>query len=124
MGLGSAILLAVISSTGLFGFFQYLIMRHDNKQKDLKDIKKQLQVSQKIQDQTIQRVTRLELKGLIKDDPDNIDAILQVAEYYFVELDADGYMHSLFEKWSIEHNVPTHWVPQLNRERSKDDECN
>lgn len=117
MDVGLAILTAIIGSTGVFSFVQYLISRHDNKDKDLADIKRQLNTAKKVQYETILRVTRLELKGLIRDDPTNKDAILQVAQYYFVDLDGNGYMHALFEQWAKKYDVPTNWLPKVNKER-------
>ena len=61
------------------------------------------------------RITRMELLNLIKDDPDNVDAVLQVAEYYFIELDGNAYAHAIFEKWGIEHGVAIGWLPKLTK---------
>ena len=105
----------ILGSAGVFSLIQFLVMRHDRKKDDLASIKKELVIIKKSQDDTNTRVSRMELLGLIKDDSDNIDAILQVAEYYFIELDGNAYAHSIFEKWAIDHGVATGWLPKLTK---------
>lgn len=110
-----AIITTAISSASFMGFIQYLVIRHDRKNDDLSSIKKDLKLIKDSQRANDVRVTRIELKGLIRDDPDNIDAILQVAESYFIELDGNAYAHAIFEKWAIEHGVSTGWLPKLKK---------
>lgn len=119
MDLGIAIVTGFLGAGGVIGFIQFLISRHDNNKSELNAIKKELDSIKSTLEETIIRVTRGELKDLIRDDPDNIEAIMQVAGYYFVDLDGDAYMHSIFEKWAQEHNQPTNWLPTLKNERSK-----
>ena len=119
MDVGLAIISAFLGSAGVFSFAQYLIARHDNKTQELDSIKNELKHLNRTLEQTIVRVTRGELKDLIRDDPDNKDAILSAAEYYFIDLQGDGYMHSLFEKWAKEHDTSVEWVPGLNKRKEK-----
>lgn len=105
----------ILSSAGVFSLIQFIIKRHDDRKDDLEEIKKELTIIKKVQDETILRVTRGELKDLMRDDPDNVEAIVQVARYYFIELDGNAYAHAMFEKWSIEHNVPVGWLPKLKK---------
>ena len=119
MDLGVAIISGFLGAGGVIGFIQFLISRHDNKSSELSIIKKELADIRSTQQETIIRVTRGELKDLIKDDPENAEAIMQVAGYYFVDLDGNAYMHTIFEKWAQEHDQPTNWLPQLKNERSK-----
>ena len=119
MDLGVAIISGFLGAGGIIGFIQFMIARHDNKDSELKTIKKDLEDIRATQQETIIRVTRGELKDLIRDDPDNVEAIMQVAGYYFVDLDGNAYMHAIFEKWAKEHDQPTSWMPQLKNERSK-----
>lgn len=105
----------ILGSAGVFSLIQFFVSRHDHRKDDLAEIKKELISIKKIQDETIIRVTRSELISLIKDDPDNVDAILQVAEYYFIELDGNAYAHSVFEKWAVEHGVAIGWLPKLTK---------
>lgn len=78
-------------------------------------IKKELKDIKKAQDDTNVRVTRIEITNLIRNDPTNIDAILQVAETYFIEQDGNAYVHSMFEKWAEEHGVGTGWLPKIRK---------
>lgn len=119
MDLGVAVISGLLGAGGVIGFVQFLISRHDNKKDELASIKKELHEIRDTQQETIVRVTRGELKDLLRDDPDNIEAIMQVAGYYFVDLDGNAYLHAIFEKWAREHNQPTSWLPQLKNERSK-----
>lgn len=110
-----AIIIAILSSAGLFGLIQFLITRHDSKKRDYDFIKTELSNIKNSQNDTNIRVTRMELLSLLRNDPDNIDAILQVAEYYFIELDSNAYAHAIFEKWAKEHGVAIGWLPTLRK---------
>ena len=48
---------------------------------------------------------RIQLSMYIKEDTNNIDAILKLAETYFVKLGGDWYMTSEFTKWAKKHDV-------------------
>lgn len=119
MDLGVALLTGCLGAGGVIGFVQFLISRHDNQKSQLISIKKELDSIKNTLQETIIRVTRGELKDLIRDDPDNVEAIMQVGGYYFVELDGNAYMHAIFEKWAKEHDQPTNWLPKLRNERRK-----
>lgn len=105
----------ILSSAGLFGLIQFLVTRHDRKKENLATIKKDLEQLRKSQESTAVRVTRMELTDLIRNDPENKDAILQVAECYFIELDGNAYAHAMFEKWAIEHGVAIGWLPKITK---------
>lgn len=105
----------ILSSAGIFSLLQFLISRHDKKKDELESIKRELRIMKHTQDETILRVTRAELKDLIFSDPENIDGILQVAEYYFIELDGNAYAHAMFMKWAKEHGVETGWLPKITK---------
>lgn len=109
------IITAILSSAGLFSLIQFLVVRHDNKKNNFTSVMKELKEIKDGQKNTDIRITRMELMNLIKEDPDNIDAILQVAEYYFIELDGNAYAHAIFEKWAIEHGVATGWLPKITK---------
>lgn len=53
---------------------------------------------------------RIQLSQYMKDQPDNIDTILKIAEEYFVKMKGDWYMTSEFNKWARNHNII---VPQI-----------
>ena len=109
------IITAILSSAGLFSLIQFLVVRHDNKKNNFTSVMKELKEIKDGQKNTDIRITRMELMNLIKEDPDNIDAVLQVAEYYFIELDGNAYAHAIFEKWAIEHGVAIGWLPKLTK---------
>ena len=105
----------IIGSAGVFSLAQFLISRHDRKKDDLDSIKKELKSIKAGQDTINTKVTRMELMNLIKEDSNNIDSILQVAEYYFIELDGNAYAHSMFEKWAKAHGVAIGWLPKITK---------
>ena len=109
------IITTFLGSAGLFSLIQFLVTRHDRRKDDLGGIKKELQGVKQCQDDINMRVTRMELMGLIRNNPDNIDAILQVAEYYFIELDGNAYAHAIFESWAENHGVAIGWLPKLKK---------
>ena len=119
MDIAPAIVTGCLGAGGVIGFVQFLISRHDNQKSKLNAIEKQLNAIEKTQQETIIRVTRQDLKDLIRHDPDNVEAIMQVGGYYFVDLDGNAYMHAIFEKWAKEHEQPTNWLPKLKNERSR-----
>lgn len=105
----------ILGSAGIFSLIQFFVTRHDRKKEDLAGIKKELASIKAGQNDTNIRVTRMELTNLMQTDSDNIDAILQVAEYYFIELDGNAYAHAMFEQWAKEHNVAIGWLPKLRK---------
>lgn len=58
-----------------------------------------------IAEDTRKDTLRIQLMMLMKEQEDNIDTILKVAETYFVELQGDWYMTSEFNKWAKRHEV-------------------
>ena len=110
------ILATVLGSAGLFSLIQFLITRHDKKRENLTGVRRKLNEIIKTQDDMNLRVTRMELAGLIRNNPDNIDAILQVAEHYFIDLDGNAYAHAVFEKWATEKGVAIGWLPKFTKE--------
>ena len=109
------IITTILSSAGLFGLVQFFVTRNDRKKNNLGRIESEIKALKKSQDDTNTRVTRIELLGLMRDDPENIDAILQVAEYYFIELDGNAYVHAMFENWAVKHGVAIGWLPKLKK---------
>ena len=111
----SILIPTILGSAGLFAFLQYLINRHDRRHNQHNETMQALAAMRKVQDETNLRVTRMELLNIIDKQPDNIDAILQVAESYFIELNGNAYAHALFEKWANEHNIAIGWLPKLRK---------
>lgn len=106
---------SILGSAGLFGLIQFFITRHDRKYDRMAGIEKKMDRVCTSQDNMNLRLTRMELTNLIQNNPNNIDAILQVAEYYFIELDGNAYAHALFEKWASEHGVAIGWLPKITK---------
>lgn len=59
---------------------------------------------------TRQDTVRIQLNDYMKDQPENIDTILKLAEEYFVKLGGDWYMTSEFQKWAKAHDIA---IPQI-----------
>lgn len=113
-----ALITGLFGGGAVFGFIQFWVTRHDAKKSDIKALRNDIAAIKRTQNDIQIRQTRIELIGLIRMDPDNVDAILQVAEHYFIELDGNAYAHALFEKWAKAHDVPVGWLPKL-RERER-----
>lgn len=113
-----ALLTGLFGGGAVFGFIQFWVTRHDAKKSDIRALRNDIATIKRTQNDIQIRQTRMELIGLIRMDPDNVDAILQVAEHYFIELDGNAYAHALFEKWAKAHEVPVGWLPKL-RERER-----
>jgi hypothetical protein len=104
---------AILGSAGLFGFIQFLISRHDVKQRDFNQIKTQLNNIENKCDRNELATTRLQLFFLIETQPDNIDAIETTAERYFIELGGNGEAWASFHRWAEAHKVDTGWYKAL-----------
>ena len=113
-----ALITGLFGGGAVFGFIQFWVTRHDAKKSDIRALRNDIAAIKRSQNDIQIRQTRMELIGLIRLDPDNVDAILQVAEHYFIELDGNAYAHALFEKWANAHEVPVGWLPKL-RERER-----
>lgn len=48
---------------------------------------------------------RIQLSQYMKDQPENVDTILKIAETYFVQLKGDWYMTSEFSKWADSQGI-------------------
>lgn len=103
----------VLGSAGLFGFIQFLISRHDVKQRDLNQIKAQLNNIEHKCDRNELATTRLQLLFLINSQPGNKDAIETTAQRYFIELGGNGEAWAVFHKWAVAHRVNTDWYKAL-----------
>jgi hypothetical protein len=115
MNIFLAILGTMLGSAGLFSMIQFLISRHDKKNDKLGKFADELNALRNGQKDMNVRLTRMELMGLIRNNPENTDAILQVAEYYFIQLHGNAYAHAMFEKWAKEHNVAIGWLPKIRK---------
>ena len=117
---GTELIGIILGSAGLFGLIQFLITRHDNKNRLFSKIDHKLtQINDKC-DRNELATTRLQLIFLIDSQPDNKDTILQTAQRYFIELDGDGEAWAVFHAWAKEHNLDTGWYKALlEREKGR-----
>ena len=90
----ATIIMAILASNGLFALAQFLITRHDHK----KNVKGKLAQLEK---DTLR--TQLLLMLLIK--PTETQEILTLGQHYFVHLQGNWYMTSIFNKW-IDKYIP------------------
>ena len=120
MELGTAIFSAILGSVGLFSFLQFMISRHDSKDRDLNQIKKQLNNIEHKCDRNELATTRLQLIFLIDAQPQNKDTILQTAQRYFVELNGNGEAWAVFYEWAEQNKLDVGWYKALiEREKGK-----
>lgn len=56
-------------------------------------------------EETRRDTLRIQLMMLMRDEENNVDTILKVAEAYFINLQGDWYMTNEFNKWAKEHDV-------------------
>lgn len=57
--------------------------------------------------------TRLQLLDLIQNDPGNVEAILELADSYFIEQGGDGYMFAKFARWADSQGVDISYFRSL-----------
>lgn len=94
-----AVVVAVLGSSGIFTFVQFMIRRKDDKTGTLQRIEKSLE--------SLKRDSvRSQLLMMMADYPDNIEEILKLGERYFVDLDGNWYMGTLFNQWLEKKNLP------------------
>lgn len=120
MEIAIALVTGILGSAGLFGFLQFIISRHDTKERDFAQIKSQLNVIEGKCDRNELATTRLQLIFLIETQPQNKDTILQTAERYFIALDGNGEAWAVFYKWAQAHRIDVEWYKALlEREKGK-----
>lgn len=98
MNATATIIVAVLASNGLFALLQFLITRHDQR----KNVKGKLL--------NLERDgLRTQLLLLLLMMPEEKKEILTIGEHYFVKLNGDWYMTSLFEKWCKKYGLKPDW---------------
>lgn len=96
---------ALIAGGGLYKFVQFLIERKDKSKDKFANIEKTLaRIEQDIKESKQDRC-RMQLLNLIQHNPQNTDTILMIAKKYFVELEGNWYMDSMFTEWAGNYNV-------------------
>lgn len=113
MEIAIAIVTGILGSAGLFGFLQFIISRHDNREHDFVQIKNQLNIIEGKCDRNELAITRLQLIFLIETQPQNKDTILQTAERYFIALNGNGEAWAVFYKWAKARKIDVDWYKAL-----------
>lgn len=99
------IVLTAISTGAVFGFIQFLISRHDDKDEERKKVENALaDINDKL-NKSQKDTLRTQLLLLILMKPDEKHEILTIGEHYFVKLKGNWYMTSIFKKWLKQNNV-------------------
>lgn len=123
MDIALALFTGILGSAGLFSFAQFMISRHDTKNRNLEQIKHQLNTIEKKCDRNELATTRLQLIFLIDSQPQNKDTILQTAQRYFVALDGNGEAWAVFYDWATANKIDVGWYKTLlEREKGKNDD--
>ena len=100
----TAIISAVLGA-GLFGFVQFLIQRHDDKNDRIDAIERQLEeISRQLKSQE-RNQCRTQMLLLISDYPTENAEIMKISEHYFRDLSGDWYMTNLFNRWLQSQNL-------------------
>ena len=92
------ILIAVLSSSALTSFIQFLISRKDKQKDDLEGIKEQLIKLEK-------DTCRTQLLILMSDYPDRQDEIMRLSKHYFRDLKGNWYLTTMFSKWLSDNKI-------------------
>lgn len=93
------IILAVLGSTGLFTFIQFLITHHDKKKGVLAEIRKDIKELKQFNKDERLDLLRIQLMTLTHIHPENVVEIMEVAEEYFMKHSGNWYMSSLFKEY-------------------------
>lgn len=94
-----AIVLALLGSSGFFSMISLIINKRDGKADSLKRIETNL-------DSLKRDNLRTQLLMMMSDYPDQEQEIYRLAERYFVEMDGNWYMSSVFNRYLTERNLP------------------
>lgn len=105
----ATIILAALGSTGLFAFVQFIITRHDDKEKKKSVCECKFESLDKQFDKLERDLCRTQLLLMMKYFSDNVQEILILAEHYFVDLNCNWYMTSIFSDWLKKNklSIPT-----------------
>ena len=111
------IIVSCLGSSALFGFIQFLISRRDKKKNNLDQLIENINALKKSNedfDEAFKQVhldtCRLQLMNLIHMAPKNVSGILELGKHYFVDLDGDSFLSTLFSQWlrdqHLEESIP------------------
>ncbi len=118
MELLKAVIITFLSSAAVFGFIQFLISRHDNKNDALKEIKDAIAELQEDTKKAEKDSVRLQLLVLLSMYPNDEKEIIDVGERYFKGLEGNWYATPLFYKWCLEKGIKPEWFHYKGPESS------
>lgn len=100
-----AIIIAVVSSAGIWSFLQFVILRKSKLEEVAKAIE-DFKAFVDSENKTIKRDNkRSQLLILMNHYATHHDEVMKVAYEYFVNLKGDWYMDSLFKEWLSEQGL-------------------
>lgn len=123
------IVLAILGSSALGSFAQFLISRHDKK-KDEHKANQYIEASKKFIDDKLNPIycelkelkldtTRLRLTNTIHQNPKNHDTIMRIAYKYFITLGGDEEMFDIYRKWQLKEGISTEWFDAVIKKEEK-----
>ena len=105
------IALVLLGNTGLFALIIALIQRRDQKKSLLNALKKAVEeIKEKMEARDLENkrdMCRQQLLLLMAVYPQEKQEIFTLAEHYFVDLDGDWYLSSIFKKYLQDHEIGT-----------------
>lgn len=114
------IIIALLSSSGLFTVIQLLLNRYFSKKDKIDEVSKSLSA---LRERTHLRElsdSRTQLLILINHYHDNHYAILNEAENYFCTLKGDSWMIEILTKWAEEENVNIDYIKRVHEENLRE----
>lgn len=115
-------ILTILGSTSVLEFLKFLITRKDkNKncqftQEDRRRLSEMADKVDKLEEKNLlleRSEDRTQLVLLMSLDPDNIDAIITLANHYFRVLKGNMYMTSMFTDWAKKHNIDEQVIHEI-----------
>lgn len=110
----STILIACLSSTGLFAFAQFLLNRYFKNKDGRDEIKKSLKTLAERSREGELNDSKTQLLILINHFPHDRQAILMEAENYFIKLQGDSWMAGILIDWAKKENVDIEYIKRAH----------
>ena len=99
------VILSILGSTSFFAFVQFLIQRHDKKKGVVAELIRTIKELKDDVDVLKTDMLRTQLMDMIHIHPEDVSDIMDLAEEYFVKVNGNWYMSSVFKEWLIEHDI-------------------
>ena len=101
----SDVVVAVLGSTAVFSFIQFLFQRHDRKVESKSGVQNTVKEIQNSLVKLEKDGCRTQMLVLMGDYPNERGELMTLAEHYFKDLKGDWYMSSIFAKWLKENGI-------------------